>query len=310
MSKADNLHDFLQDVSDAIKEKKGSNEPINAQSFSEEIRNIPSGSPFAVDFGEEIASGNAAYLNVLQEDVDYYNEIQRKRANGEVTDEELLNDWVFKSKIAWYPKGMSKPNVIEGFRNLKVLKLGIEDSNVTQLKSFNDIECLILGGRNNFYGLFGNPDQAIHKVIVSDDVLEYFDEITIIYLMNNSGATTEINLKFVPIKDARSIINNKWIQVAKGINLSRATNTTGFGGGVNLITLEIYGLGISLSINGASILSADSVKYILDNCQEKASAYTLTLHADVKAAFLAKCDEDAEYAASLAAANAKGLTIA
>lgn len=43
MSKADNLHDFLQDVSDAIKEKKGSSEPINAQSFSEEIRNLPSG---------------------------------------------------------------------------------------------------------------------------------------------------------------------------------------------------------------------------------------------------------------------------
>lgn len=48
MSKADNLHDFLQDVSDAIKEKKGSTEPINAQSFSEEIRNLPSGGEVAV----------------------------------------------------------------------------------------------------------------------------------------------------------------------------------------------------------------------------------------------------------------------
>lgn len=43
MSKDNNLHDFLQDVADAIKEKKGTTEPINAQSFSEEIRNLPSG---------------------------------------------------------------------------------------------------------------------------------------------------------------------------------------------------------------------------------------------------------------------------
>lgn len=43
MSKDNNLHDFLQDVADAIREKKGSNEPINAQNFSDEIRNLPSG---------------------------------------------------------------------------------------------------------------------------------------------------------------------------------------------------------------------------------------------------------------------------
>jgi hypothetical protein len=43
MSKDYNLHDFLQDVAAAIKEKKGSNEPINAQSFAEEIRSIEGG---------------------------------------------------------------------------------------------------------------------------------------------------------------------------------------------------------------------------------------------------------------------------
>ena len=43
MSTDNNLHDFLQDVADAIREKKGSNEPINAQNFAEEIKNLPSG---------------------------------------------------------------------------------------------------------------------------------------------------------------------------------------------------------------------------------------------------------------------------
>lgn len=44
MSKNDNLHDFLQDIANAIREKKGTSEPINAQKFSEEITSITAGS--------------------------------------------------------------------------------------------------------------------------------------------------------------------------------------------------------------------------------------------------------------------------
>ena len=43
MSKQDNLTDFLTDVADAIREKKGTTEKINPQNFSEEIRGIESG---------------------------------------------------------------------------------------------------------------------------------------------------------------------------------------------------------------------------------------------------------------------------
>lgn len=43
MSKQDNLTDFLVDVADAIREKKGTTEKINPQNFSEEIRSIESG---------------------------------------------------------------------------------------------------------------------------------------------------------------------------------------------------------------------------------------------------------------------------
>lgn len=44
MSKQDNLTDFLTDVADAIRAKKGSSEKINPQNFSEEIRSIECGS--------------------------------------------------------------------------------------------------------------------------------------------------------------------------------------------------------------------------------------------------------------------------
>lgn len=43
MSKENNLTDFLTDVADAIREKKGTSEKINPQDFSEEIRSIESG---------------------------------------------------------------------------------------------------------------------------------------------------------------------------------------------------------------------------------------------------------------------------
>jgi hypothetical protein len=53
MSKQNNLTDFLTDVADAIREKKGTSEKINPQNFSEEIRSIESGESVEVNtFGE------------------------------------------------------------------------------------------------------------------------------------------------------------------------------------------------------------------------------------------------------------------
>lgn len=43
MSKQNNLTDFLTDVADAIRGKKGTSELINPQNFSNEITNLPTG---------------------------------------------------------------------------------------------------------------------------------------------------------------------------------------------------------------------------------------------------------------------------
>ena len=40
MAKNDNIIDFLGDVADAIREKKGITEPIAAQNFADEIKSI------------------------------------------------------------------------------------------------------------------------------------------------------------------------------------------------------------------------------------------------------------------------------
>ena len=44
MAKENNLTDFLTDVADAIREKKGTTEKINPQDFSDEIKSIKTSS--------------------------------------------------------------------------------------------------------------------------------------------------------------------------------------------------------------------------------------------------------------------------
>lgn len=125
MAKNDNIQDLLHDVADAIREKKGTTEKINPQAFSEEIKNLPSGaSPFAVDFGEEIASGNPYTLDSLTDDIAYYNQIQEERrlyaeGKGGRSDDAILADPEFKEKIAWWPKGLAKPISFYEFFSLK-----------------------------------------------------------------------------------------------------------------------------------------------------------------------------------------------
>ena len=56
---AENIVELLTDVADAIREKKGSTEPINAKDFSNEIRTIESGGEVAVfDKNMEDKDGN------------------------------------------------------------------------------------------------------------------------------------------------------------------------------------------------------------------------------------------------------------
>lgn len=49
MAKNDNLSDFMTDIADAIRAKKGTSEPINAQDFSSEIASIEGGGGSAED---------------------------------------------------------------------------------------------------------------------------------------------------------------------------------------------------------------------------------------------------------------------
>lgn len=68
MAKNDNLHDFLVDVADAIREKKGTTDLINPQNFSEEILSIESGGGITETMVDNTGNGLNAIKNVIVED--------------------------------------------------------------------------------------------------------------------------------------------------------------------------------------------------------------------------------------------------
>ena len=70
MSKDNNLHDFLVDIADAVREKKGTTEPINAQNLSEEIRSIEGGGTTKVyAFAQNMVSYGAGAGSVMHIDI-------------------------------------------------------------------------------------------------------------------------------------------------------------------------------------------------------------------------------------------------
>lgn len=62
---AENIVELLTDVADAIREKKGSNEPINAQDFANEIKNLPSGGEVAV-FAENMVDKTGKGIQTIE----------------------------------------------------------------------------------------------------------------------------------------------------------------------------------------------------------------------------------------------------
>lgn len=335
MGKNNNLHDFLVDVADAIREKKGTSEPINPQEFSNEIKGIESGSPFAVDFGEEIASGNAAYLNALQEDIDYYNEVKAMLASGVAT-KTIWNDKEFRRRIAWIPTEMMTEYGLSHICDCSNLRVYPYDKLISGLYSampymkslFSlkaDASEVTRLGFFLYSGYVGDIElrfDSLTKIeikaftyFIADRIVLDFPQVTTIsndnFFYVSGCRYADINLPKLEKFPGGNF--REWNQLEElHINIPKVTSQSySVYNNTKLRVCHLKGMQCSFNI-GSSLLEIESVKYMLDNCQarEDGASYTLSLRANVKASFLAKCDEDAEYAASLAVANAKGLTLA
>lgn len=336
-NKTNNVAAFCQDIANAIMEKKGSTEPINAQNFADEIKNLPSGSsPFAVDFGEEIASGNPTFINALQEDIDYYNEVKARLASGEATDI-IWNDKEFQRRIAWIPPEMlndgGAPKAVMACSNLHIYPLKkLHSSLYNMMPFFKRLQSLKCDAsevtRLGYFlnaGYVGEVDLRFDSVTNLEGwFCQYFvaDKIVLDFPILTSMLSNQLysiygcrymslDLPMLP-KFAGSNIREIVDLEELHLNIPNVTSQSySVYNNKNLRICHLKGMQCSFSIT-SSVLEIESVKYMLDNCQARGdgASYTLTLNAAVKTAFLAKCDEDAEYAASLASANAKGLTLA
>jgi hypothetical protein len=94
MAKNDNLKDFLTDVADAIREKKGTTDKINPQDFSSEIASVQSGDR---DWGE---IGYDAEPTFIEEGFAYAKEI---KDNWNPNVSSILNKFRNDTKIAYFP---------------------------------------------------------------------------------------------------------------------------------------------------------------------------------------------------------------
>ena len=65
MARTDTLSNFLTDVADAIREKKGTSETITASNFDTEIENLPSGADLSEYFNQEITTNSSASVQPM-----------------------------------------------------------------------------------------------------------------------------------------------------------------------------------------------------------------------------------------------------
>lgn len=114
MSKENNLTDFLTDVADAIREKKGTTEKINPQDFSDEIKGIKTSSSIwtghvdveglkAIGWNDEdIAYFQEHGVNWMEEDDEYYKVSDDNKALYGVLSWTNLSQ--YKNRIVYLPK--------------------------------------------------------------------------------------------------------------------------------------------------------------------------------------------------------------
>ena len=123
---AENIVELLTDVADAIREKKGSTEKINAQRFADEIRNLPSGGGNkwtghadaeglrAIGWtDEDIAYYQENGVNWNEEDDEYHKVNEDNKAlYGVVTMDNIV---LYKNRIFYLPKiDVSEKTSMEG----------------------------------------------------------------------------------------------------------------------------------------------------------------------------------------------------
>ena len=312
MSKSDNLHDYLSDLADAIREKKGSSEPINAQNFAEEIKGISTGGWTGHADAEGLKAigwddDDIAYyqkhgVNWNEEDDEYHKVSDDNKAlYGVLTADNIAN---YKDRIVYLPKidtsgltSMSNmfvdcksmvaipmlnttnvKNMLNTFQNCYILTCipPLDTSNVTNMA----------GMFNSCYALTCIPPLDTSNVTNMNMTFRMCYSLLTIPKLNTSKVTNMGSCFY----SCQALVGISELETTK---VSNAGST--FSGCLSLTNANLRNLNISISFGACRVLSKASLLYIINN-EAATSDITITLYSYA----YSRLAEDADVVSALA----------
>lgn len=314
MGKSNNLDDFLTDLANTIREKKGTNEPINAQDFSSEIASIQSGgdiwgfdtigytpqnSPIKewVEYSKYKASSFTPSLapNYFKNDTNIvlapYLDLSKCSSLSN-----MFNGCIRLLAIADYDTQNAQDMNYLFYGCSAIANISINTSNATTLQhtfqgctSLVDIE-LDLSSAKNVYHLFPNCSNLIECIISNSGNVENFG-----YSFSNNKKLKKV--QFLDFNSVTSITNTfsscSALAYLAITNLGKSTLTT-----YDFSGASVWGTGGEE--NRQSLIDS-LITYSYDRASNGMSTATIQLSANTKA--LLTDDEIAQI-------TAKGFTIA
>lgn len=318
MAKDNNLGDFLSDIADAIRAKKGTTDPINAQDFAAEIASIKGGggtSSASMWTGHADVEGLKA-IGWTDEDIAYY---QQYGVNWNEEDDQyhLVSD----ENKAMY--GVINADNIADFANELIYLPKIDTSGRTSFASWL-LDCGALVAIPMIDTSSATTVQAMCEgcgSLCCFPPLDFSNVVNISRLFYNCGSLTYIPplntskatnwsyfcryayaLQTMPDLDTSASTNFNYtfsncnsLATVRLMDVGKGAAFNGTFGACNgLRNIFLKGLNKSLSLSAAPALTKESLLYIINNAKTSAITITLSAHS------YTKYSEDADVVAALA----------
>ncbi len=296
MAKNNNLTDFLTDVADAIRDKKGTTEKINPQDFSDEIRGIKTSTSMwtghvdveglkAIGWDDDdIAYFQEHGVNWMAEDDEYYKVSDDNKAlYGVLT---ASNIQQYKDRIVWLPKidgeftGYIEARFMDSVNLKGIPKLNIHD---------------VTNGRRLFSGcreLTCLPPLDLSGATSANEFARYchnLQYVSNINLNNTGGAFSYafqfcLRLSYIPSLDISNMTENvaafsncdSLIRVDGVLDVQRCTKVTI--DSYSLTYFSVKNLKVNAKVSNCFLIHKSSLLYMIEH-EAATEAITITLNA-------------------------------
>ena len=302
MAKNDNLTDFLTDVADAIREKKGTTDKINPQEFSNEIASIKTSSSIwtghadveglkAIGWDDnDIAYFQEHGVNWMEEDDEYHKVPEDNKALYGVINYSNYKD--YKDIIVYLPKfdmsGASGANMFDFFKKMVAMPL-LELPNLKNLHitfyACHMLTCIPPA----FEGLQPISARSSFDSCYSIRELPYIDFSKCMTFTNRIFASC-YSLKRIKkiIIHPEASINDDLIYNCNSLESVAELDVSGhtIGGSLpycnSLKTIKLKHINHTVDISNSTIISKESIIYMIEN-EAASSAIIIKLRSEVYA---------------------------